>query len=331
MQNFSSLARWAIPFSLALCTCNAGAVPPAVNLPNGLNLGGTSFLDGFGGQPGDLALQGYYSYTHSTVMRTENGDSSPLFNQPKVTSSAYIFQTLYQFPTTTKVMGGSPGLDLMIPVVNLNASFAPPPPGPGLSLQPIGSGVGDITAGLFVQWDPALVDGNPFFVARAEVFAMMPTGRYSPRADMNIGNNQWALGAMVATTFLLGPKWEVSLRPQYVYSFKNTDPASSLPLDPWVADTQAGQAASINFAASYKAAQWLRIGLNGYYLRQLTDDQINGQTLRGSRETALGFGPGFMADVGKSDKVWLNLYRETSVRNRFSNDAVATLRWIHIF
>lgn len=323
--------RQAAAFSLAAICGAACAVQPAVNVPNGINLGATSFLDGFGGKPGDLALQAYYTYTRADTMRTNDGSPSPLFNSPRVTSSAFIFQALYEFPTSTTILGGHPGVDVLIPVVNLSASFAPAPPGPGLSLKPVGAGVGDITAGLFLQWDPVLVGGNPFFVARAEVFTMMPTGRYDRGMDMNIGNNAWAVGAMVATTFLLGPDWELSLRPQYVHTYKNSDPASSFPLDAGIVNTQAGGTGALNVALSYKVSRRLRIGLNGYHLRQITDDKVNGQKIAGSRERASGFGPGLMIDASQASKVWLNLYKESSVRNRFSNDAVINLRWIHIY
>lgn len=328
----SSLRRTGLALAL-VATATSGAaqtVQPTVSLPNGINLGATSFFDGFGGKSGDLALQGYYAYTHADTIRTNSGAESPLFNRPRVTSSSFIFQALYEFPTAMTVLGGHPGLDVVVPVINLTASFAPPPPGPGLSLKPVGARVGDISAGLFLQWDPVLVRGNPFFVARAEIFTSMPTARYDGNADINIGNNYNVVGAMVATTFILGRDWELSLRPQYLYSYKNTDPASSFPLDIGVANTQAGQVGTLNFALSYGVSPRVRVGLNGYYLQQLSDDKVNGQKVLASRERVLGFGPGVMLDVSKSSKLWFNLYKETSVRNRARNDAALNLRWIYI-
>jgi hypothetical protein len=59
----------------------------------------------------------------------------------------------------------------------------------------------------------------------------------------------------------------------------------------------------------------LRLGINGYALRQLTDDKINGNSLADSKERAFGIGPGL---VYGGDKWWiyLNSYFETGAENR---------------
>ena len=52
----------------------------------------------------------------------------------------------------------------------------------------------------------------------------MPAGKYDNDVDFNIGNNFWSVHSYWAMTFLLGPEWSISLRPQYYYNFKNSDP-----------------------------------------------------------------------------------------------------------
>lgn len=321
-----------ITIGLAACAAlNARAVPPTVTLPNGLDLGNTSFLDGFGGNPSDLAVQSYLTFAHANAYKTNNGSNSPLFNDPQLNVTTLVEQVLYELPTATTILGGHPGIDVIVPLVNLNSSFSPPPPYPGVMPTSGHTGLGDMNLGALLQWDPVTVDGHPVFVSRAEVYGMLPTGKYDRTTDINPGNHFWGIGITGSFTFLLGPDFEISLRPHYQYSFKNGSPASSAPLDPGIEDTQAGQVFYTNFAASYKVTDKLRMGINGYYLRQITDNRVNGSAIAGSREQVLGIGPGVYYDLSKGDKFWLNTYTETLVRNRFRNSAVVNLRWIHIF
>ncbi|WP_028224395.1 SphA family protein [Paraburkholderia ferrariae] len=331
LRNWGLAASKLLVALAASAQFDAHAVLPTVTLPSGLDLGSTSFLDGFGGSPGDLAVQSYFTITHANAYKTSNGANSPLFNDPQLNVQTLVEQVLYELPTATTIFGGHPGIDVILPLVNMNPSFTPPPPYPGVTPTTSHAGLGDMNLGVLLQWDPVMVDGHPVFVSRAEVYGALPTGRYDPSADLNPGNHFWGVGITGSFTFLLGPNFEISLRPHYQYSFKNGEPASSAPLDPGIEDTQAGQVFYTNFAASYKVTDKLRIGINGYYLRQLTDNRINGASVPDSREQVLGIGPGLFYDLRKSDKFWLNTYTETLVRNRFRNSAVVNLRWIHMF
>lgn len=130
------------------------------------------------------------------------------------------------------------------------------------------------------------------------------------------------------------PRWEVSWRLHYLQNFKNKDPASSsvqLFEGQPVRDTQAGKAAWINFTASYEVIPNVSVGLNGYYFKQISDDEVNGHRLADSREKVLGIGPGVFWKVGDGDGVWFNTYRETEVENRARNDYVVQVRYAHTF
>jgi hypothetical protein len=130
------------------------------------------------------------------------------------------------------------------------------------------------------------------------------------------------------------PRWEMSGRLHNLHNFKNDDPASSSPLlfegQP-VRNTQAGDAAWANFAASYEVMPKLSVGLNGYYFKQLEDDKVNGHTLEDSREKVLGIGPGLFWKASESEGFWLNLYNETNVENRAKNDFSVQMRIVRTF
>jgi hypothetical protein len=78
---------------------------------------------------------------------------------------------------------------------------------------------------------------------------------------------------------------------------------------------QAGQAFHANYATSYGLTKDFRVRLNGYWLQQLTDHQINGQDVPNSKERTVGLGPGVQFG---GDSLWfrVNSYFETDVRNR---------------
>lgn len=82
-----------------------------------------------------------------------------------------------------------------------------------------------------------------------------------------------------------------------------------------IQNMQPGQAFHANYATSLEVMKYVRLGFNGYWLRQATDHQINGQDFPNSEERTIGLGPGIQ--VG-GNGLWLrvNSYIETDVRNR---------------
>jgi len=331
----NKLSTFALSATLAVSTLSlsvdqAEAVQPAVNLPSGLNLGATSFYDGFGGRPGDSTWQIYAGFSQAEGIKDQNGNNIPIVNDAKIDVYTLISQYNHVFDTERKVLGGHLGMDFIVPMASLDARFKAGPPYPGLQLKDDGFGLGDPTASLFIQYEPMTIDGNPFFVSRLSAGFAVPVGKYDKDKDFNIGNNAWSFQTYLAMTFLLSPEWSISLRPQYYYNFKNTDPAGSLPLDAGVRHTQAGQSASMNYNVGYRLNDAVTIGISGYYLKQLTDDKINGSKIKNSKEQALGFGPGVLVDLDRN-KFFLTAYRETKVENRFEINDSIIFRWLHTF
>lgn len=113
--------------------------------------------------------------------------------------------------------------------------------------------------------------------------------------------------------FTLTPteRLEVSARLHYLWCSANRDPFVGLSAD----DTQPGQAAHVNFAASYEILKDLRLEINGYYLQQLTDDQIDGDDQVRSKERVIGIGPGLNYTY---ERLSLYLYTcyQTAAENR---------------
>lgn len=320
-------------FAAACCAANFthAQVPPTVSQPQGVNLGGTSFFDGITGTEPGWAYLATLRYSHANAIKDNSGNDIPFFNQPRISASTLINQ--FSYTSAIRLGHATLGLNILVPTTHLNSSFVQP----GAVLQGEGSAIGDIIAGPVLQFDmvpgPA---GHPIFIHRFEFDVIFPTGRYRRSADLNQGTGHYAFNPYWAATLFLGPKWEASWRLHYLYNFKNTDPASSMPTS-WegvpVTETQAGQAGWVNFATSYTVSPRLHVGLNGYYFKQLSDSRANGGRITDAREQVLGIGPGLMMEVnrdnGKKDAIWINAYKEVKVRNRARNDVVLQARFVY--
>jgi hypothetical protein len=70
-----------------------------------------------------------------------------------------------------------------------------------------------------------------------------------------------------------------------------------------------------NGAASFAIVPWLRAGVAGYFLRQITGSRANGIAVPGSLEQVAAIGPGLLASARRIQFV-LNAYAEFAAENR---------------
>ncbi|WP_186046366.1 SphA family protein [Burkholderia gladioli] len=291
---------------------------PTVSEPQGINLGSTSFFDGFSGPLGWSYL-GQVRYSTADSIKNGDGSTNSAFRHPRVNSFTWVNHLAYASPW--RLAGGNLGFNVIVPLTWLHGSFDQP----GASLSGGGTALGDVTFGPQLQYAPILSSsGRPLFVQRFEFDVIAPTGQYKHNADLNQSSGYFSLNPYWAASLFPLPKVEISWRLYYLYNFKNHDPAASYPLafdSQTVGNTQAGQAAWINFTTSYALTPSLHVGINGYFFRQLADDRINGTSVVG-REQVLGIGPGVFWQMKGNRVLWLNAYTETAVRNRTRNSLV---------
>lgn len=319
------IKRLAIPCSMLAASTSfaqsaavSGQVP-SVTEPQGINLGITSFFDGFSGPPG-FSYLGVARYTSATSIRDNNGDSVAAFRSPRADTFSIANHLSYTSPL--HFLGATLGFNAILPIIWLRGKTDQP----GATLVGNGTALGDLTFGPQLQFAPVIGDGGrPVFVQRFELDVIAPTGQYKHNADLNQSSGFFSINPYWAASIFPAPKVEVSWRLHYLYNLKNHDPASSYPIafqGMPVDTTQAGQAAWVNFAASYEITPSIHLGVNGYYFRQFTDDRVNGTSLAGSREQVLGIGPGLFWQLTKTRALWINTYTETAVRNRAKNNIV---------
>jgi len=300
--------------------CLLGLLPTmamAQPLPS-VNLGFTSFLDGGPPAGPGLYFQEYVQYYTAGTFRSQQGKK--LSVPGSIDAWVSLNQLIYQ--SDQPILGGAKwGVDLIVPLVSLNSHPA------GNEQLTTHSGLGDLLIGPFIQWDPIMGANGPIFMQRIEFQVLAPTGAYDKRQFLNAGSNFWSLDPYWAGTVFIMPEWTASWRLHYLWNGKNNDPFVALK----AARTQAGQATHLNFASEYELLpKQLRVGLNGYYLKQFTNAEIDGHGVPDSREQVLGIGPGVLYSFSQNDHLFFNAYFETQAENRPEGSRF-NVRWTHHF
>jgi hypothetical protein len=310
--NFTALAQNAMP-------------PDVVKLPAGINLGSSSFYDGFGStDPGWTSIN-FLRWNDFTSIKDGSGQNSPLFVDPRIDAVSSLFQAIYVPPI--QVPNGAIAFEVLLPIVDFQSHFS----APGMVLQDNGLNIGDMTFGAAYQSKPISLGRQSVLSWRVDLDVTAPTGGFDSNKDLNQSSGFWSVNPYLAVTLLPIPKWEISARFNYIYNF-STSRGSNPPQSPDFVfrNGQAGQAGWINFASSYEMIEGVRLGLNGFWLQQLTNDSTNGISLPGTRVEELCLGPGVDWQINKRNTANFNVYLPISAKNTPAGPQF-NLQYIHQF
>ncbi len=285
-----------------------------------LNLGLTSFLDG-----GVPAGPGFYATEYLQIYTADKLQGITL---PKEQVDAVASLTQFIYLSKLKIGSASLGLDVIVPVV-LSADLDD---GLGNAALKGKTGVGDVLIGPLIQFDPIMGANGPLFVHRIEFQVLTPTGAYDRNAAVQPGSNFWSFDPYWAGTLFLSPAWTVSTRIHYLWNGKNDDPNPQLAnyINGNLVSSRAGQAFHMNFATEYAVTKELKLGLNGYYLQQTTDTEVNDIAVAGRKERVVAFGPGLVYSWGPDNNFMFNAYKEFAAENRPEGERFI-MRYIHHF
>jgi hypothetical protein len=295
-----TVVRWTGRVSFALLSTTMCPVLVAaqehIALPP-VNLGGSSFMDGVGG-PGLLVREALGAFGASRF-----ADASGATVPGQNTLLVFTSTTLVAYMPPFKVLGGNWGVEVLVPLVSARLTT---PSASGTT-----TGIGDLTFSALVwQAPPVLLAGRQLF-QRLDLDVVAPTGQYASNALITAGSNLWSVNPYYAFTWLATDRIETSWRLHYLWNSRNDAPGPGYE----AANIQPGQAVHFNGAASIAVVPEFRVGVAGYFLRQITDSQANGHPVSGSQEQVAGLGPGFLAQIGALEFV-ANVYAEFAVENR---------------
>jgi hypothetical protein len=299
----------------------------------GINLGLTSFFDGFGKPNPGFVYQSYLQYGWARQINDHEGNKIDVFKNTHIDAMVWINQMVYFLPETVFNGKARLGFNFVLPLIGFRTHFDQG--GPILTSN--GGGFGDITIGPLLQFDPIMRNGRPVFSHRLGLDWFAPTGKYNPDRSINQGTNYTSFNPSWAATVLPLPHVELTARLNYMYNWTNDRPTNP-PRGLKAQNAKAGQDVWINFAASYEVIDNLHVGVNGYYYKQITDDRFKladgtyteGKAQGEARSKIIGVGPGAHYNLGHHDLFFANFYYQTGVVWRPPTHQV-NLRWIHSF
>ena len=291
-----------IVFFFALALLLSPCANNGYNLPF-VGLGSSSFLDG-----GPLRqIPGWYFEFYNFVYTTHrflNNEGKPLggIPSPRYTAWATAYELIY-FSQKDFFGLGDLGFDVTQPV--LFYSHIQPN---ALGITDTGGGLGDLFVGVFVQSHPLFrSDGQPWYVHRLELSVSFPTGRYRPPiASIDPGNGEFFINPYWDATLYLG-KFSASWELHYLWVGYNR-----------FTTVKAGDAFYGNYAFAYEVTEKLFVGINGYFLKQVHNDRLNGIVMPGSRERvfASGIGGLYTFNPDFTEVILCNFFWEFAAKNR---------------
>jgi anthranilate 1,2-dioxygenase (deaminating, decarboxylating) large subunit len=267
-----------------------------------VNLGATSFMDG-----GPPSGPGWYFQEYIQYYTTDTLTDVP-FPSQDITVWASLNQLVYQSDQEL-LLGGKWGITAILPLVYIDSEVPQVPDNSG--------GVGDLLVGPFLQWGPIMGEKGPIFMHRVELSVILPTGKYDDTKGLNPGSNFISFNPYWAATWFATPKLTASTRIHYLWNAENSD-----------TDIQAGQAVHANLTASYEVIpKQLRIGINSYGLKQITDSDGAGSL---GKEQVYAIGPGALFSFSPETHLFLNAYFEFDAKNRPEGERY-NIRLVHHF
>jgi hypothetical protein len=267
--------------------------------------GAENWLAGAVPPPGTYFLN-YFGY-YSGNLRDGDGDKVP-----GASVSAWFDALRLIHVTDKKILGGHYGVHAIVPLVHQRVK---------LGERASASGLGDITV------SPAILSwhaGNWHWVAALDV--LLPTGKYeSGDPRKSIGANYYSLEPVFGATWLSPGGWELSAKFMYNIKSKNKSfrPAPGAPK----MDYASGDEFHMDYLVGKRFGPW-GVGLSGYYVKQTTNDKLDGRKIpaalgpwsSGRKGEAFAIGPSAIYTSSGGTMFIAQWQHETHAKNRFRGD-----------
>jgi hypothetical protein len=305
----------------------AQSLPDTVAPPKAVNLGSTSFFDGFGRTDEGWSWLQYGKYEDLDRITDWQGHKSPYFSGTSIQVFSELTQLVYA--SGLQPFGGDAiSFTMGVPLIGFSSHFASDSP---VKLANNGVGIGDFVWGPGYQSRLYKRDGKPVLSFRLQLLIMSPTGDFNKRDGINQSAGFWGVNPYVSLTVLPDARLEFSTRLNYQYNFRTSAIADPPPI-PGLTYTsgQAGQIVYGNVDASYEVAAKIRLGFNGYFLQSLTPDRTDNRTVPHSEVSAVSAGPGGRYTFDGGNALNANAYFPVVSRNG-SPGPQFNLQFVHRF
>lgn len=224
--------------------------------------GAEAFLSGAVPPPGFYFID-YLYYYNADNMKDDNGDDIAAFDEVSV--AANVFRFLWV--SDKQILGGQYCMHAFIPVLDVDLDFNAPV-GPETKKSYSDTSVPYIIYSPFIlSWH--LQQGKLHLVTSL-VDVYIPTGQ-DDRNLATVGKNFWTIEPVFGITYMLD-NWEFSGKFMYDFNTSQDDFATVYGVE---VDRDPGQEFHFDYSASYAITPSLRVGVNGYYYTQTTDDSFD--------------------------------------------------------
>ena len=227
-------------------------------------LGAEAFLVGAAPPPG-LTLLNYAYFYQADELKDTSGDEIDVFDE--VTVWADVLRFIYF--TKKKLFGGYYGQHFFLLYVITDLDFKAPV-GPKHKKNYSDANVPYIIYSPFLlAWH--LCGGKLHMVLDiADLY--IPLSNEEKNNLASVGRNFWTIEPVFAITYMFTPKLAASLKLMYDFNTKQDDYPTPMGVK---VDRTPGQEFHFDWSVSYAIRPHLRVGLSGYYYRQVKNDDFD--------------------------------------------------------
>ena len=172
------------------------------------------------------------------------------------------------------------------------------------------AGLGDIVLiPLLLYWNKGNIHTN------FGLSVVTPTGDYDTKNLINNGLNYWSFDTNFALTYLNQETGrDFSFNIGYIYNTENQD-----------TDYQTGQELHLDYVFNQFLSETFAVGIQGFFLKQITGDSGSGALLGDFKAEAAGVGPAILwtTKIGKQDVSFIAKWlHDFHAENRLEGDSI---------
>jgi len=237
----------------------------------------------------------YMAYYGADDLKDADGDHQRNPLGQKLDFKARVFADCLRgiYVSDIKILGADLAWHVIVPVVYRDVEIKG-------AFDEDEFGLGDIYFSPFVLgWHGELFH----FIAGLDIIA--PTGKYDENHNVNIGNNHWTFEPALAVSMIHPSGLSASVKLMYDIHTENDD-----------SKYKTGQQIHLDYNVGLQIVDGLRLGICGYYLKGLEDDESDGSAVSDSEEQVLAAGPSAMYSFNPALHLVAKLQYEMEAENR---------------